>query len=59
MSGATMVVGLSLIIGYWLDLTAESSLIVVLTRLACPVMLMVMPARFTLYSSPHGHAHAK
>ena len=57
MSGATMVVGLTLILGYWLDLVAKSSLIEVQTSLACPLMLAVMLARFRLYSSPHGHAH--
>jgi hypothetical protein len=57
MSGATMLIGLTLIVGYGLDLVAQSSLIEVQTRLACPVMLAVMLARFRLYASPHGHAH--
>jgi hypothetical protein len=57
MSGATMLVGLTLIVGYWLGLVAQSSLIEVQTTLACPVMLAVMLARFRLYSSPHGRAH--
>jgi len=59
MSGATMFVGLTLIVGYWLDLVATSSLIEVQTSLACPVMLAVMLARFRLYSGSHGHAHTK
>jgi len=58
MSGATMLVGLTLILGYWLDVVAKSSLIEVQASLACPVMLAVMLARFRLYSSPHGHAPA-
>lgn len=57
MSGATTVVGMTLILGYWLNLIAKSSLIEVQTSLACPVMLIVMLARFRLYSSPHGHTH--
>jgi hypothetical protein len=59
MSGATMLVGLTLIVGYGLDLVAQSSLIEVQARLACPVMLAVMLVRFRLYSSSHGHAQAK
>ena len=55
MSGATMIVGLALIAGYWLDLVAKSSLIEVQTSLACPIMLAVMLLRFRLYSSYPGH----
>jgi hypothetical protein len=58
MSGAPMAVGLTLILGYWLDLVAKNSLIEVQTSLACPVMILVMLMRFRLYSSPHRHAHA-
>jgi hypothetical protein len=56
MSGATMTVGLLLIIAYWFDAIAESSLIEVQARLACPIMLVVMLLRFRLYSS-HGGRH--
>jgi hypothetical protein len=58
MSGSTMVVGLLLIVAYWLDLVAKSSLIQVQTSLACPLMLAVMLFRFRLYSSSHRHHHA-
>jgi len=58
MSGAPLLVGLTLVLGYGLDLVAKSSLIEVQASLACPVMLAVMLARFPLYSGPHGHAHA-
>jgi hypothetical protein len=57
MAGAPMLVGLTLIVGYWLDLVASSSLIEVQTSLACPVMLAVMLARFRLYSHQHRRAH--
>jgi hypothetical protein len=59
MAGATMLVGLTLIVGYGLDLVGHSSLIEVQARLACPVMLAVMLARFRLYARPHSHAHPK
>ena len=36
MSGAPMAVGLTLILGYWLDLVAKNSLIEVQTSLSCP-----------------------
>ena len=55
MAGATMLVWLTLLVGYGLDLVATGSLIEVQVRLACPVMLAVMLARFRLYSRPHGH----
>jgi hypothetical protein len=59
MSGATMLVGLLLIAGYWLDVVGPSSLIEVQASLACPLMLAVMLLRFGLYSSHAGrHAHA-
>jgi hypothetical protein len=57
MSGATMVVGLALIVAYWLDLIATDSLIEVQTSLACPVMIAVMLPRFRLYSASHS-AHS-
>ena len=57
MSGATMAVGLALIVGYWLDIVAASSLIEVQTSLACPVMIAVMLLRFRLYSTHTQHAH--
>jgi hypothetical protein len=60
MSGATMLVGLLLIAGYWLGIVGQSSLIKVQTSLACPLMLAVMLLRFGLYSSHAGrHAHAR
>jgi hypothetical protein len=59
MAGVTMLVGLTLIVGYWLDLVATNSLIEIQARLACPVMLAVMLARFRFYSRPHSHAHEK
>jgi hypothetical protein len=55
MSGATMAVGLVLIVGYWLGIVAAESLIEVQTSLACPVMLAVMLVRFPLYSRHTGH----
>jgi len=55
MSGATMAVGLVLIVGYWLGIVATESLIEVQTSLACPVMLVVMLVRFPLYSGRTGH----
>ncbi len=58
MSGATMVAGLLLIAGYWLDTIAKSNLIPLQTGiLACPLMLAVMLARFRLYSTSHEHHH--
>ena len=54
MAGSTMVVGLVLIVAYWLDLIARTSLVEVQTALACPVMLAVMLVRFRLYASVHG-----
>jgi hypothetical protein len=57
MAGSTMVVGLALIVAYWLDLLAKTSLIDVQTSLACPMMLGVMLARFRLYSGSHS-AHS-
>lgn len=57
MSGSTMVVGLLLIAGYWLDVLARNSLIELQTSLACPVMVVVMLLRYRLYSTSHsGHA---
>jgi hypothetical protein len=58
MSGATMLAGLLLIAGYWLDIIAKSNLIPLQTGiLACPLMLAVMLARFPLYSTSHEHHH--
>ena len=53
MAGSTMVVGLALVVAYWMDLIAKDSLIEVQTSLACPVMLAVMLLRFPLYSGGH------
>jgi hypothetical protein len=57
MSGSTMAVGLLLIAAYWMGLVARGSLIEIQTSLACPVMLVVMLARFPVYSAAHsGHS---
>lgn len=56
MAGATLVVGLLLIVGYLTGAVPQSSLIEIQTGLACPVMLGVMLLRFRLYSS-HGTHH--
>lgn len=58
MSGATMLVGVTLILGYWLGLVDQSSLIEVQASLACPLMLAVMLTRFPLYAGTHSHGHA-
>ncbi|MEI8406515.1 MULTISPECIES: hypothetical protein [unclassified Kribbella] len=59
MSGATMVAGLLLIVAYWLDILAKTSLLELQTGLlACPLMLAIMLIRFRLYSSPHSRHHA-
>jgi hypothetical protein len=56
MAGSTMVVGLLLIAGYWLDFVARDSLVEIQTSLACPVMIAAMLLRFRLYSAGHsGH----
>jgi len=57
MAGSTMVVGIALIVAYWLDLVARDSLVEIQTSLACPVMFAVMLARFRLYSTSHS-AHS-
>lgn len=57
MAGSTMVVGVALIVAYWMNLLASTSLVDVQTSLACPVMLAVMLARFGLYSGNHS-AHS-
>ncbi|PFG39167.1 hypothetical protein ATJ97_1662 [Georgenia soli] len=56
MAGATLAVGLLLIVGYLTGAVPQASLIEVQTSLACPVMLAVMIPRFRLYSS-HGAHH--
>jgi hypothetical protein len=59
MSGATMVAGLLLIVGYRLGIIAQSSLLELQTGiLACPLMLAVMLVRFPLYSTSHKRHHA-
>jgi hypothetical protein len=57
MSGSTMLVGLVLTAGYWLDMVAKNSLIEIQASLACPVMFAVMLLRFRLYSD-HTRHHA-
>jgi deazaflavin-dependent oxidoreductase (nitroreductase family) len=56
MAGSTMIIGLLLIVAYWLGIVPKSSLIDVQTSLACPLMLAVMLFRFRLYSA-HGAHH--
>jgi hypothetical protein len=58
MSGATMIVGLLIIVAYWLDIVAKNGLIELQTSLACPVMLAVMLVRFPLYAGTMAH-HAQ
>lgn len=60
MAGATLAVGMLLIVAYRLDLVTQARLIPIQTSLACPVMLAVMLPRFRLYSAAHTahHAHA-
>jgi hypothetical protein len=58
MAGSTMVVGLLLIAGYWLDFVARDSLVEIQTSLACPVMLVVMLLRFPVYSAAHSRHSA-
>jgi hypothetical protein len=55
MSGATLAIGLALIVGYRLGMVDAESLISVQVSLACPVMLAVMLVRFRLYSGHTGH----
>lgn len=55
MSGSTMVVGLLLIVAFWLDVLAKDGLLEWQVRLACPVMLAVMLVRFRLYAGHSGH----
>lgn len=58
MSGATMIVGLLIIVAFWLDIVAKDGLIELQTSLACPVMLAVMLVRFRLYAGTMAH-HAR
>jgi hypothetical protein len=53
MTVPTLATGVLLVVAYWLDLVAASSLIEIQTSLACPVMVAVMLLRFRLYSAPH------
>jgi hypothetical protein len=55
MAGATAATGLLLIAGYWLDVVPGDRLIETQTSLACPVMVVVMLARFRLYAGHTGH----
>jgi hypothetical protein len=58
MSGATVVVGLLLIGGFWLGIVTQSGLIDWQLRLACPLMFAVMLCRVGLYSQGHAAHHA-
>jgi len=46
-------VGLLLIVGFWLGTVSQRGLIEWQTRLACPVMFLVMLFRFIFYSREH------
>ena len=53
MSGATVVVGLLLLGGFWFGTVPASGLIRWQLNLACPVMFAVMLVRFPFYSQGH------
>jgi deazaflavin-dependent oxidoreductase (nitroreductase family) len=54
MSGATLLAGVGLLVGYWSGAIAQDSLLPLQTGLlACPLMVAVMLLRFPLYSSEH------
>jgi deazaflavin-dependent oxidoreductase (nitroreductase family) len=54
MSGAAMLAGVGLLVGYWSGAIAQDSLLPLQTGLlACPLMVAVMLLRFPLYSSEH------
>lgn len=57
-SGATMLAGVGLLVGYWSGAIAQDSLLPLQTGLlACPLMVVVMLLRFPPYSSEHA-AHS-
>lgn len=53
MSGATVLVGVLLIGGFWLGVISQHGLIEWQIRLACPVMVAVMLLRAGFYSQTH------
>lgn len=53
MSGATVLVGVLLIGGFWLGVISQHGLIEWQIRLACPVMVAVMLLRAGFYSHTH------
>jgi hypothetical protein len=54
MSGATILAGVGLLVGYWSGAVAQDNLLPLQTGLlACPLMVAVMLLRFPLYSSEH------
>jgi hypothetical protein len=58
MSGATVLVGVLLIAGFWLGIVSQSGLIEWQIRLACPVMVAVMLLRAGFYSRNHASHHS-
>jgi hypothetical protein len=55
MSGATIVVGILLIVAFWVGIVPKGRLLETQISLACPVMIAVMLFRFNLYSGRAGH----
>jgi deazaflavin-dependent oxidoreductase (nitroreductase family) len=54
LSGATILAGVGLLVGYWSGAIAQDSLLPLQTGLlACPLMVAIMLLRFPLYSSEH------
>ncbi len=58
MSGATVLVGVLLIGGFWLGIISQHGLIEWQIRLACPVMVAVMLLRAGFYSQTHTAHHS-
>jgi hypothetical protein len=58
MSGATLLVAVLLIAGFWLGLVSQDGLINWQMRLACPVMIAVMLLRVDFYSHSHATHHS-
>jgi glucose-6-phosphate-specific signal transduction histidine kinase len=57
MASTTIVLGVLLVTLSWLGILPESSLFELLTRFACPVMLIPMFFRLDLYTGRSGHCH--
>jgi uncharacterized membrane protein YfcA len=59
MAGSAIGAGVLMIVGYWLGVVPESTLIQSVCGVACVAMVAVMLFRFRVYSSHTGHhAHA-